>query len=174
MTGSLLIRTATVDDAAGIARVRVRGWQTGYRGIVPQDVLDAMSIEVNTERIRSWDWDSKSAKSWVCLRDGEAVGWTSVFWPCRDVDLAESAGEIAACYAIPEVWGQGVGHRMMDVASEWMRARGAEIIVLWVLEPNERAQRFYLRQGFELDGHRKEESMLADSGLVSVRMRLRL
>jgi len=170
MPHPLHTRPATITDAAGIARVRVCSWQAGYRGIVPSDLLDAMSIEANEERVRSWDWSTETARSWVCLRDGETVGWTSALCPARGDDLPESAGEIAACYALPGVWGLGVGHQMMDAATAWLRARGARVIVLWVLEQNARAQGFYLRQGFSLDGHRKEESMLAGSGLVSVRM----
>jgi hypothetical protein len=30
----MLIRTATVDDAKGIAGVNLRGWQLGYAGIL--------------------------------------------------------------------------------------------------------------------------------------------
>ena len=174
MPHPLRIRQATVADAAGIARVRVRGWQAGYRGIVPQDVLDAMSVEANVARVQAWDWSTDTARSWICLRDGEAVGWTSALFPGRGSELPGSTGEIAACYALPEVWGQGVGYRMMDVATEWLQERGARVLVLWVLEQNLRAQRFYLRQGFEREGLRKEETMLAGSGLSSVRMRRQL
>ena len=174
MSDFRLVRVATVADAAGIARVRVRGWQAGYRGIIPQDLLDAMSSEADTQRARGWDWDSQKTRHWVCVDDDEVVGWTSVFLPARDAELSDAVGEIVACYALPEVWGTGVGHQMVDAALAWFRAQGCVAIVLWVLEPNERAQRFYLRQGFELDGQRKEESMLSGSGLSSLRMRLRL
>ena len=48
---------------------------------------------------------------------------TSALCPARGDDLPESAGEIAACYALPGVWGLGVGHQMMDAATAWLRAR---------------------------------------------------
>jgi len=35
----MLIRKAEPKDAYGIARVRVNGWRTTYRGIVPADFL---------------------------------------------------------------------------------------------------------------------------------------
>src|SRR6059058_3443447 len=34
------VRTATVDDALAVETVRIRGWQTAYRGIVPDSFLD--------------------------------------------------------------------------------------------------------------------------------------
>jgi hypothetical protein len=46
----MLIRRATLEDAAAIARVRVDTWRTAYRGIVPDEFLDNMSYEGNESR----------------------------------------------------------------------------------------------------------------------------
>ena len=172
MSGDLEVRRATAEDAGGIARVRVRGWQAGYRGLMDQDYLDSLSVEANTKRTRSWDWDSGKTRSWVCTANDEIVGWTTVFLRARDEDLPESVGEIAACYALPETWGTGVGHRMIDVSIADLRSTGVGSIVLWVLERNARARAFYRRQGFTLDGSQKTESFEPMSGLLSVRMRM--
>ncbi|GAA4160539.1 hypothetical protein GCM10022286_16670 [Gryllotalpicola daejeonensis] len=37
----LVVRTATLEDAAGMARVHVRSWQETYRGLESDEVLDA-------------------------------------------------------------------------------------------------------------------------------------
>ena len=39
------IRTATVDDASGMARVHVDTWRTAYRDILPASVLSTLSYE---------------------------------------------------------------------------------------------------------------------------------
>jgi hypothetical protein len=39
------VRPATPDDADAIASVHVRSWQAAYRGIVPDAMLDALSIQ---------------------------------------------------------------------------------------------------------------------------------
>ena len=67
-------------------------------------------------------------------RDGEAVVGLGLL-PGRDVDLAESVGEIALAILKygAKAWDIGHGRRL-----RMMRAQGAEIIVLWVLEPNSR------------------------------------
>jgi hypothetical protein len=46
------VRTAVVADAPFIARVHLRSWQVGYRGIMPDEVLDAISLEQREERWR--------------------------------------------------------------------------------------------------------------------------
>ena len=44
------IRQATISDSAAIARVQVEGWRSTYRGIVPDGFLDAIGIQVWTDR----------------------------------------------------------------------------------------------------------------------------
>ena len=45
------VRPAMPDDAEGIAKVHVRGWQEAYAGLLPQDVLDRQSVSY---RLRLW------------------------------------------------------------------------------------------------------------------------
>jgi len=45
----LVIREATVEDSAEIARVQVDTWRTTYRGIVPQSFLDEMAYDLRAE-----------------------------------------------------------------------------------------------------------------------------
>ncbi len=39
-------------DAAGVAAVHVRSWQVGYRGLLPDDLLDGLSVEQRTRTRR--------------------------------------------------------------------------------------------------------------------------
>ncbi|MGH2840330.1 MAG: hypothetical protein ACRDKY_05850 [Solirubrobacteraceae bacterium] len=47
----MTVRTATRDDAHPIARVHVRSWQVAYRGLLPDAILDGLSVE---ERRTIW------------------------------------------------------------------------------------------------------------------------
>jgi hypothetical protein len=40
-----LIREATPADAAGIAEVHIAGWRWGYRGLLPDALLESLSVE---------------------------------------------------------------------------------------------------------------------------------
>ena len=47
----LEVRRATTEDAAGIASVHVHSWLAAYRGLMPDDMLDSLTVE---ERTESW------------------------------------------------------------------------------------------------------------------------
>ena len=41
----MVVRPATPDDAEAIERIRVRGWQVGYRHLYPPEELDALELD---------------------------------------------------------------------------------------------------------------------------------
>ena len=82
-------------------------------------------------------------------------------------------GELAAIYLLPQVWGSGVGRRLMLAAVNVLRDAGFAEAILWVLEGNERAQRFYEIGGWQLHGVPKDV-VIADVNLAEVRYRLTL
>ena len=44
------IRAAAPDDAGEVEQLRVAGWQTAYRGIVPDAFLDSMRVDAEHRR----------------------------------------------------------------------------------------------------------------------------
>jgi hypothetical protein len=50
----MVIGLATSADAWAIARVHVLSWQTGYRRLVSDSILDNLSIEEIAEENASW------------------------------------------------------------------------------------------------------------------------
>ena len=168
-----VVRQAAVDDARGIAMVRVRTWQAAYRNIVSAVYLDAMDIDENVTRAQRWfETDNDDTRHWVGLDGDDIVGWACTFKQARDTDLDGAIGEVSACYALPRVWGAGVGYQMLSKALECLRDQGAQGAVLWVLEQNERAIGFYERQGFRADGSAKVEILTPENHLQEIRLRL--
>lgn len=168
------IRDAVKRDSEGIARTRVEGWQAGYRGIMPDAFLDDMSVEEDVERMQNWSWDPQTTPQWVVETDGEIVGWGCMSMPSRDESLGPHVAEIVACYVRPASWRLGFGQQLMRVALDAARDRGFTDVVLWVLEDNDRAQRFYAQLGFELDGATQSMDRVPGVKLVVARMRLSL
>ncbi len=60
-------------------------------------------------------------------------------------------------YALPEVWGRGVGRALWQADLGALRERGYFEVTLWVLDGNERALSFYEAAGFTADGTTKTE-----------------
>ena len=46
----MLLRPAEPVDAMAVARVHVRSWQVGYRGLLPDAYLDGLRAEERAER----------------------------------------------------------------------------------------------------------------------------
>jgi GNAT superfamily N-acetyltransferase len=150
------VRRAVVDDAHGIATVHVTTWQVAYRGIVPDEILDAMDIEQRAERWRD-DWLSKpEGRIWVAEED-VIIGWANA-GVSRDSDAEAAPGELYGIYVAPTAWGTGAGRSLIDVATAWLREDHGSA-TLWTLEANARARRFYEKNGWRFDGTTKAEDV---------------
>jgi len=70
------------------------------------------------------------------------------------------AAELYALYVAPAYWSTGAGRALMGRVLEEAQAEGYPRIVLWVLEQNARARRFYERAGFRQRGRKHPLSWL--------------
>jgi GNAT superfamily N-acetyltransferase len=177
------IREATVDDAEAIALVHVASWRAAYRGLVPDAVLDGLSVGHRTKNWTDWlgrdpsgRWALEglgavvaSSSTWVAEESASAVGFVNA-GPSRDDDATERTGEVHAIYALEDVWGSGVGAALMRTATSWLRQRYA-CATLWVLEGNSRGRRFYDKGGWKPDG---ASQMLDFAGTKLQEVRYRL
>lgn len=122
-------------------------WRATYRGIVADPVLDSLDADELTplwlDRI-----DDPDHRLWVFVRDETIRGY------CRAGPITASTGEVFGLYVHPEEWGDGAGQALFRHALADLTARGLSRAVLWVVEANARARRFYEKEGFAFDGAR--------------------
>ena len=168
-----VVRPAVVGDADVIGSVHVRAWQAAYRGILPDEYLDGLSIPERRERWRRGLAEGPTDRSVLVVedpRDATVCGFAVVGDP-RDADgRGPGEGELWAINLGPEAWGRALGSALLDGAVGGLRARGAASAYLWVLERNQRARRFYDREGWSPDGGAKE-SRFGDRTVREVRYR---
>lgn len=149
------LRAACRDDAGAIASLHVRSWQAAYRGLMPDQYLDGLRAEDRVGRYNFSPQEGPCPRCVVAEEDGAIIGF-AMRGPSRD---GEAVGELYAIYVDPEHWGQGTGALLMGDSRRSLHAQGYGEAVLWVLDGNERAQRFYRADGWWPDGARKLEQV---------------
>jgi GNAT superfamily N-acetyltransferase len=165
----LRVRRATLADAAAIAEVHVRTWQSAYEHVFGAERLTGVTVE---QRLPMWRQilQTEEQKAFVAEdEDDRIIGWCTV-GPSRDDD---ADGELWGIYVLPDAWGSGAGTVLMAAGVGALRESGCREVILWVLEDNPRARRFYEREGWVLDGECKEDEFLGVA-VTEVRYRLLL
>jgi ribosomal protein S18 acetylase RimI-like enzyme len=173
MTPPIPVRWGVPDDACALAEIHVRAWQMGYRGLLPDSLLDSLSA---ADRLPRWRerLAETAARVLVAEVDGRPAGWL-VIGPQRDTDVdAQRVGEIYAIYVHPDFWRRGCGAALLAQARDELRGQGFAEATLWVLRTNQRAIRFYEAHGFWADGASKIETNRDGIAFDEVRYRCML
>lgn len=146
------LRRATVADAEAIAAIRIEGWRTTYRGMIPDSYLDDMNMNENLLHwrtiLQALPTKEDALCVYVAVSDNEIVGFVSA------MKLAEpklgKEGEINAIYIRPQWQRCGIGKRMMHKAARSLQAMGCQSCVIWVIDGNAQARNFYEELGAEI------------------------
>lgn len=148
------IRQAGPDDAAGIAAVHVDSWRAAYVGLVPQAVLDRLSVDRRQVFWSARLGDPGDTRTFVAEDRGRIVGFAGTGRP-RAPENPPGTAELETIYLLPDAWRHGVGRRLMARALHDLAKRGFSSAILWVLTGNERGRRFYEAAGWQPDGRRQ-------------------
>ncbi len=146
------LRRATVADAEAIAAIRIEGWRTSYRGMIPDSYLDEMDMNENVLHwrtiLQALPVKEDALCVYVAVSEDEIVGFVSA------MKLAEpkldKQGEINAIYIRPQWQRCGIGKRMMHKAARSLQAMGCQSCVIWVIDGNAQARNFYEELGGEI------------------------
>jgi GNAT superfamily N-acetyltransferase len=138
----VLVRPATHDDVAEIARVHVESAEAAYGSLAP-----ASDAEL-ARRVANWTamLDDPSRSPFVAESAGRIVGVLSIGPASAEVGV----GELHVLYVHPDWWGRGAGQQLIDRAHREL-ARSFSTAVLTVIASNPRARRFYERNDWRLD-----------------------
>jgi ribosomal protein S18 acetylase RimI-like enzyme len=159
---AVTIRPARVDDVAQMARVIVRCWHETYRGLMPDATLDDPGLLPARERF--WtaaltDERYRENRAAVAERDGELVG-VAMSGPPLDAG-AGWARQLYVLYVLAADHGTDAGPALL-----WAVLDPEESAVLWVADPNPRAQAFYRKHGFVADGTAQVEDGVREIRMV--------
>jgi GNAT superfamily N-acetyltransferase len=160
------IRTAQLDDAAGIARVHETTWKEAYRGILSDAYLDGLSSRRLTTRWRAsleHRNEDLDEQIFVAVQGKTVIGFLTV-GASREA-FAPWESEIGMIYVLNGHRGAGIGRVLMKAAADHCIRRGMFSTGLWVLRDNGAGRDFYEALKGEPTG-RKSDSV--GGGLVQL------
>jgi len=156
MSTRIVVRSPDLFDVSALARVHVETWRETYRGLMRDEVLDDPGFIERRERF--WTAvltdDRFHGGIAVAEQDDEMVGialagpsmWTT---------------QLYVLYTYSAVHGSGAGSALLAAVLD---ARGSS--VLWVADPNPRAQAFYRKHDFVPDGTSKIEDGVRELRMI--------
>ena len=144
------IRKAVVSDVTDIVTINIKTWKIAYKGIIPQDHLDSLSIN---DKIPRWTKTINNLKEnkkelFVAeisnLNGSEIVGF-SLGGPSHFEDY-KIDGDLHAIYVLPKYWKQGIGTLLFNSVIKFFLSMKFKTMIIWSLKENS-ACNFYKKMG---------------------------
>ena len=146
------VRNAEFEDMKRLGHIMSVSFRTAFADFISRETLEACAQEENCAALLEG-----------IFREGQMhflIGGDSGFLVWQNT---EAGAEIVAIHSLPESWGTGLGHAMLEEA---LNRIGEGTVFLWAFRDNGRARRFYEKHGFHWDG---AERVSEFDGAVEVR-----
>lgn len=152
----MFVRPCVVADAEALTDLHLDVWEDAYSQLVPESILAARRGELSA-RVERWRQIIDSGSTATLLAEdetanGRLLGFSTTGPGRDDMEPDLPTLELMALYVRADVYGTGIGYRLMR------EAIGQAGAYLWVLDGNARAIAFYERQGFRFDGQTEVEA----------------
>lgn len=151
------IRAARPEDARAIARIHVAVWQATYRGVLPDEVLDEISVD---EREANWatilTTHGATHPALVCEAPEIGICGFGNAGPLRGAEVPGYSGEFKTLYLLPAYQRRGLGRALLRRLAALLEERGHDAALAWVLAANP-ACGFYEALGGVICAERAEE-----------------
>ena len=148
------IRPAVAADARAIAEVQVATWRTTYRGMLPDDLLDNLSVDEREPRWLELLATAGEVMLVACDAGGTVVGFAA--GGAERTGQLGCDGELRAIYLVESVQRQGLGTLLVRRLVQELRSRGFTSMALWVLTENP-FRKFYDALGGKVIAEREHE-----------------
>jgi ribosomal protein S18 acetylase RimI-like enzyme len=136
-------RSGSSGDVPAIAALLVRSWRSAYRGFLPPEFLEALSVDKQARR--HGDAIAKGARYAVALNGSSLAGFAS--WGPRRFETIPADGELYTIYVDPAAIGHGIGSELLRLALDDLSRIGKSVGVL-VMKRNP-FRGFYDKRGFQ-------------------------
>jgi ribosomal protein S18 acetylase RimI-like enzyme len=159
---TLAVRIATTDsvDTDELAAVAARTFPLACPPSTPPENI-ASFIDTNLSATRFAEYLADPQRAILSAQqDDRIVGYAMLIRGVDDdTDVQRAvevrpAAELSKLYLLPDYHGAGVATTLMETTLATAAAWGARCVWLGVNQENQRAQRFYIKSGFKVNGTR--------------------
>ena len=114
----------------------------------PEDIASFVEANLSAERFAEYLADPRRAIV-TAVHDGRIIGYAMLIR-----DPAGDTAELSKIYLLPAHHGTGASTALMDRTLATAESWGVRSVWLGVNQANQRAQRFYAKSGFKVNGTR--------------------
>ena len=162
LNNKLVIRKVKYEDIEQIVDINIKDWKKVYKGIIDDEILDNLNRE---EKIKKWREHYNIGNVIVAEENGTILGYCryddNAIYENTDID-----SEIIAIYVDCDKLGNGIGRTLIEYVKKDLRNKNKTKMVIWCLEKNQNARKFYEKMGgnllsdekyFEKEGRKYKE-----------------
>lgn len=136
-----MIRYYKKEDIEQIAKIITDDWKKAYKGIIENEYLEKLDYK---KKAKSIEEKYEKQKSIVYEENNIIQGY------CRfgiNRDEEKNYGEIYALYISYNQRKKGIGKELLKKAMDILKERSYKEILIWCLEENKEARKFYEKMG---------------------------
>lgn len=162
LENKVIIRKIKYEDIEQIVDINIKDWKKVYKGIIDDSILDNLNRE---EKIEKWRKNYNIGNVIVAEKNGSILGFCryddNVVYENTNID-----SEIIAIYVDCDKLRNGVGRKLVEYVKNDLKNKNKTKMVIWCLEKNENARKFYEKMGgtllpdekyFEKEGKKYKE-----------------
>ncbi len=143
---------AQPEEAEALSGLRHRVWQSTYRGIYPDDMIDNFDYTFHNQRNRMLIQSSQFMVYFITDGD-DKIGYLIL--------RKRKPLHLQSLYLLPEYRGRGIGTMAFELVRSYCRANGLQAFDLDCHPDNKSALAFYAKMGGVIvsrdEGHEKNE-----------------
>jgi diamine N-acetyltransferase len=149
----MLIRRTSLDDLCQMSRLSESAFRHAYAWYnTPEDMNRYVRDHFSEEQLRK-EFLDLDLLYFIAVENEEIAGYIKLnLRPEEFTDCGNRPLEIARLYTKVNLTGKGIGKKLVEESERFAKKNGFDSLCLGVWQKNEKAVKFYLREGFEIKG----------------------
>ena len=134
---------AIPENSSEIAKIIKEGWNSAYKGIIPDKHLENMDVE---KIAANWEKSIKNDDNIFIYKINNRILGVIRFGKYEN-PVTKNEGEVDILYVKMEEKRKGIGTELLTFAKQKLKEMGCNKIIIWCLKGNKQGANFYKKSG---------------------------